>query len=81
MTEAQNFAAVLPSRAKRQFSSNNLSQNDARVIELSSPMRKTHMKANALCCFCYCGPTGWGDYCFWAFDSCGEVSSSTHPII
>lgn len=24
---------------------------------------------------------GWGDYCFWAFVSCGKVSSSAHPII
>ena len=24
---------------------------------------------------------GWGDYCLWAFVSCGEVSSSAHPMI
>lgn len=35
---------MLPATAVEQFSSNNLSQNDARVIQLSSAMVKTHMK-------------------------------------
>lgn len=85
MTVAPSCAAELPATAEKQFSSNNLSQNDARVIQLSSPMKKTHMKEILYVAVVIVGQQaawpGWGDYCFWAFVSCGEVSSSAHSII
>lgn len=83
MIVAPHCFAVLPGTAER-FSSNNLSQIDARVIQLSLSMKKTHMKEIlyvAVIVGQQAAWSGWGDYCVWAFVSCGEVSSSAHPII
>lgn len=83
MIVAPSCSAVLLGTAEK-FSSNNLSQIDARVIQLSSPMKKTHMKEIlyvAVIVGQQAAWSGWGDYCIWAFVSCGEVSSSAHPII
>lgn len=48
-------------------------------------MKKTHMKETLNVAVVVVGQQaawpGWGDYCFWAFVSCGAVSSSAHPII
>lgn len=85
MIVAPSCSAVLPATAVKQFSGNNLSQNDARVIQLSSLVKKTHIKEILYVSVVVVGQQaawpGWGDYCFWAFVSCGEVSSSAHPII
>lgn len=83
MIVAPSFSAVLP--AEKQLSSNKLCQIDARVIQLSSPMKKTHLKEILHVTVVIVGQqaawSGWGDYCVWAFVSCGKVSSSAHPII
>ncbi len=85
MIVAPSCSAVLPETAVEQFSSNNLSNTDARVIQLSSPMKKTHINEILDVAVVVVGQRaawqGWRDYCFWAFVSCGEVSSSAHPII
>lgn len=58
-------------------------QNDARVIQLSSPMEKTHINEilNVVVVGQQAAWSGRGDHCFWAFVSCGEVSSGAPPII
>lgn len=85
MVVAPSCSTVLPVTAVEQFSGNNLSQNDARVIQLSSPMKKTHIKEILYVAVVVMGQQavwpGWVDYCFWAFVSCGKASSSAHPVI
>lgn len=80
-TVAPSCSASRLTTAVKQFSSPDLSQNDVKVIHLSKPMKKTHMKDAAVIVGHQAAWPGWGDHCFWAFVSCGELSRGAPPLM